>query len=96
MGALLREKMIMLLVTVGLWFAASIWPGGQTLGVDFISVAFDKNHLMQTKVHRLIIDPGSQQPVVILSDALEERGLFIWISHFEALSLIHISEPTRL
>jgi bifunctional DNase/RNase len=84
MGVLIKERNMRLLVTVGLWFAASIWPSGQTLGEDFTSVVSEKNDLMQTKVHRLIIDPGSQQPVVILSDALEERGLFIWISHFEA------------
>ena len=84
MGILLRERTIRLLVTAGIWFAASIWPSGQTLGEDLISVVSDKNHLIQAKVHRLIIDPGSQQPVVILADALEERGLFIWISHFEA------------
>ncbi len=84
MGILLRERMIMLLVTAGLWFAASIWPCGQTLGEEVRSLVSDKNDLIQAKVYRLITDPGSQQPVVILSDALEERGLFIWISHFEA------------
>jgi bifunctional DNase/RNase len=84
MEILLRERAVMLLVTAGLWLATWTWPVSETLGEDFTSVASDKNHLIQAKVHRLIIDPGSQQPVVILSDALEERGLFIWISPFEA------------
>lgn len=84
MGVLFKKGNKRLLVTAGLWLATSIWPAGETLGEDFTSVASDKNHLIQAKVHRLIIDPGSQQPVVILSDALEERGLFIWISPFEA------------
>ncbi len=84
MGVLFKQMNVRLLVAVGLWFAASIWPCGQTLGEDVTSVVSDKRDLIQTKVYRLITDPGSQQPVVILSDALEERGLFIWISHFEA------------
>ena len=84
MGVLIKERNMRLLVTAGLWFAASIWPFGQTLGEDVTSDVSNKRDLIQTKVYRLITDPGSQQPVVILSDALEERGLFIWISHFEA------------
>ncbi len=84
MRVLFKKGNKRLLVTAGLWLATSIWPAGETLGEDFTYVASDKNHLIQAKVHRLIIDPESQQPVVILSDALEERGLFIWISHFEA------------
>jgi bifunctional DNase/RNase len=84
MEILLSKRAMRLLFIAGLCLATLIWPGGETLGEDFISVASDKNDLIQAKVHRLIIDPGSQQPVVILSDALEERGLFIWISAFEA------------
>jgi bifunctional DNase/RNase len=87
MGVLFKERNMRRLVTAGLWFAVLIWSGGQTLAEDFASVAYDENDLIEAKVHRLIIDPGSQQPVVILSDALEERGLFIWISHFEATAI---------
>jgi bifunctional DNase/RNase len=84
MGVLFKERDMRLLAIAGLWLAMWIWLGGETLGQEFTSVASDKDDLIQAKVHRLIIDPGSQQPVVILSDALEERGLFIWISAFEA------------
>jgi bifunctional DNase/RNase len=84
MGVLYKEGYIKLLVIAGIWSFMSIWPGGETLGKDFSPIASEKDNLIQAKVHRLIIDPGSQQPVVILSDALEERGLFIWISAFEA------------
>jgi bifunctional DNase/RNase len=84
MEILLRDRTIRILVTAGLWLATSICAAGETLGEDLTSVAFEKNDLIQAKVHRLIIDPGSQQPVVILSDTQEERGLLIWISAFEA------------
>lgn len=84
MGVLYKEGYIKLLVIAGIWSFMFIWPSGETWGGELTSVASEKNDLIQAKVHRLIIDPGSQQPVVILSDALEERGLFIWISAFEA------------
>jgi bifunctional DNase/RNase len=84
MEIVLRDRMIRLLVTAGLLLATSMWSGGETLGKDFSSIASEKDDLIRAKVYRLIIDPGSQQPAVILSDALEERGLFIWISAFEA------------
>jgi len=39
---------------------------------------------MQVKVYRLVTDPLSEQPVVLLSDPMEERALPIWIGYFEA------------
>jgi len=40
--------------------------------------------LVEVKVHRLIIDPASNQPVVILADFDGDRALPIWIGFFEA------------
>jgi hypothetical protein len=40
--------------------------------------------LISVKISRLIVDPGSGQPVVILSDEKEKLGLPIWIGFFEA------------
>jgi bifunctional DNase/RNase len=84
MRILLREKTAKILLTAVLWWAVSSLFHGLSLAKDPRAIASEQNKLFPVKVHRLIIDPGSQQPVVILADALEERGLFIWISHFEA------------
>lgn len=84
MRILLREKIVKILLTAVLWSAASSFSHGPAVAEELKAIASEQNKLLLVKVHRLIIDPGSQQPVVILADALEERGLFIWISHFEA------------
>ncbi len=84
MRILLRGKIVKILLTAVLCSAVSSFSHGQAVAKDLRAIASEQNELLPAKVHRLIIDPGSQQPVVILADALEERGLFIWISHFEA------------
>ncbi len=38
----------------------------------------------EVKVFQLIVDPTSQQPVVLLTDQNQERALLIWIGPFEA------------
>jgi len=43
-----------------------------------------KNGLVQVKIHQIALDPNSSQPVVVLTDPLEERSLLIWIGSFEA------------
>ncbi len=44
-------------------------------------------NLLQVKVHRLIIDPKSEKPVVILADGNEKQALMIWIDYFEARAI---------
>ena len=51
--------------------------------VDDIS----SENLLQVKVHRLIIDPKSEKPVVILADGNEKQALMIWIDYFEARAI---------
>ena len=84
MGILLRKRRVMLFVTTVLWLVALIFSHDQTVAEDLRAIASEQNGLLPVEVHRLIVDPGSQQPIVILADTLGERGLFIWISHFEA------------
>ena len=41
----------------------------------------------EVRIHSVVRDPRSAQPVVFLSDMKGERGLFIWIGEAEALAL---------
>lgn len=43
--------------------------------------------MLQVQVHRLIVDPKSEKPVVILSDGNGEQALMIWIDYFEARAI---------
>jgi len=40
--------------------------------------------LQEVKVFQLIVDPTSQQPIVLLTDKDQERALLVWIGPFEA------------
>jgi bifunctional DNase/RNase len=79
-----KEKKTRFLAMTGLWLIVVIMLSVDTLAEDLISTAFEKNRLVRVKVHRLILDPERRQPVVILADPREERGLFIWIGFPEA------------
>ncbi|MBW2340476.1 MAG: bifunctional nuclease family protein [Deltaproteobacteria bacterium] len=76
--------MIRLLAIAGACLAGWIWPPGEAIAEGLTPVPFEQKELLQVKVHRLIADPTSQQPVVFLADSLEERALLIWIDFFEA------------
>ncbi len=47
-------------------------------------VSLPEKDLLEVKVHQLILDPTSMQPVVLLTDFRQERALLIWIGPFEA------------
>ena len=64
--------------------ALSMCLSGNALADISKSVAEKQNKVLQVKVHQLIIDRSSKQPVVVLTDALEERALLIWVGFFEA------------
>ncbi|MGQ9694400.1 MAG: bifunctional nuclease domain-containing protein [Thermodesulfobacteriota bacterium] len=46
--------------------------------------ASPEGDIQELKVFQLIVDPASQQPVVLLTDLNQERALLIWIGPFEA------------
>jgi uncharacterized protein len=46
-----------------------------------------KNNWLEVKIYRLSVDPRGNQPVVLLSDPLEQRVMPIWIGPFEANAL---------
>jgi len=84
MHVISKEKTIIFLVTTGACIAALIWLCGQTVAGALRSASLEKNGILPVEVHRLIVDPRTQQPIVILADSGQKRGLFIWIDHFEA------------
>jgi bifunctional DNase/RNase len=65
-------------------FAVAMACGGALAGEAVCSEDANTDDLIKVKVQRLIVDPASGHPVVILSDALERRALPIWIGRFEA------------
>jgi hypothetical protein len=84
MGVMSKLKTLGLIVTIGLCFAAVNIPLREAgAGMD-LSPGSEKSKLLPVTVYRLILDPVSQHPVVILADSLEERALPIWIDSFEA------------
>jgi uncharacterized protein len=51
--------------------------------------------LRRVKISQLILDPSSQQPVVLLTDLLEEKALPIWIGPCEADALYATMEKIK-
>jgi len=82
-------------VTAGLWLLASAWLSGESMGERIALTVREEKDLLQVKVHRLIVDPTSMQPVVFLADAREERALPIWIGPCEANALNMEMEGTK-
>ncbi|UCF91014.1 MAG: bifunctional nuclease family protein [Desulfobacterales bacterium] len=77
-----HEEKIRFWATVGLLLLGLAFrPAGEA------PAALAEHELLEVKVHRLIMDPGSNQPVVLLADAHEERALLIWIDFFEAQAI---------
>ena len=65
--------------------AAGPFPPGQALARP--SSPSEENKRLEVKIYRLAMDPLSNQPVVLLSDPLEQRAMPIWIGPFEANAL---------
>ena len=84
MGAMSRLKTLGRVTMLGLCVTAFIGFFAEAEARMDLSPGSEQSKLLPVKVYRLIIDPVSQHPVVILTDTLEERALPIWIDNFEA------------
>jgi len=51
------------------------------------STRSEENKWLEVQIYRLALDPRTNQPVVLLSDPMEERVMPIWIGQFEANAL---------
>jgi len=74
-------------VAAGFCFLASTWLSCESVGGKVALGIREEKDLLQVKVHKLIVDPTSMQPVVFLADSREERALPIWIGPCEANAL---------
>ena len=84
MGVMSKSTTMGLILSVGFFVALFINPISDAgAGMD-LSPGSEKSKLLPVTVYRLILDPVSQHPVVILADSPEERALPIWIDSFEA------------
>jgi hypothetical protein len=81
---MLKGRRIRFLSTAGLALAALISFSEGTLAEVLAPVILEQKDLLQVKVHQVILDPTSNQPVVLLADSPGERVLLIWIGHCEA------------
>ncbi len=71
---------------------------GEALAKKSAPAARETKELLRVKVHRLVVDPATGQPVVFLIDPREERVLPIWIGPFEANAINAVlqgSKPPR-
>ena len=90
-----REKRWGILVTAGICLAASMGLSYKVWAGQFTPAAAGSQDLLQVKVQRLIIDPSSMQPIVLLADPQEERALPVWIGPCEANAMNAEMEGTK-
>lgn len=82
----------------GMVFLILAYGLGEALAKKSAPAARETKELLRVKVHRLVVDPATGQPVVFLIDPREERVLPIWIGPFEANAINAVlqgSKPPR-
>jgi len=75
-----------LLAVAALWLVSSLAPYGKAAAEKstIATPAFEQKDFLQLKVHQVVVDPTSMQPVVFLADLSQERAMPIWIGPCEA------------
>jgi len=81
---MVKEKRFYFWATVGLFLVGLFWLSGKAVAETSAPNAWDEKEFIQVKVHRLVVDPATMQPVVFLADPLEERAVPMWIGPCEA------------
>ena len=84
---MLNGKSLHYLAIVSIWLPMLTVFADNTGAVVVRPVDSEKKELLEVNVHRLTVDPKSNNPVVILADGSEERALLIWIGFFEARAI---------
>jgi bifunctional DNase/RNase len=81
------KKIKVLLVLMGLWFIFSTCSSGEIPAQQFVSADMIEDDLLQVRVDKLIVDPTTKNPVVLLSGPGNKRRLYIWIGPSEARAI---------
>ena len=92
---MIPKKIKLMLALFALWFLASAWSCGEIPAKELTSTALDKEDLVRVNIHKLIVDPATQNPVVTLSDPDKKRVLFIWIGPSEARAIYAELQGTK-
>ena len=81
------KKIKVLSVLMGLWFIFSTCSSGDIPTRRFASADLIEDDLLQVRVDTLIVDPTTNNPVVLLSGPGNKRRLYIWIGPSEARAI---------
>ncbi|OGP97769.1 MAG: hypothetical protein A2Z51_05890 [Deltaproteobacteria bacterium RBG_19FT_COMBO_52_11] len=83
---MLKQKRTRLLAVAGLWLISSLALYGKAAAEKstIATPAFEQKDFLQLKVHQVVVDSTTMQPVVFLADPPEERAMPIWIGPCEA------------
>ncbi len=81
------KKIKVLFVLMGLWFILSTCSSGEIPAKQLVSADMIADDLLQVRVHKLIVDPTTKNPVVLLSGPGNKRTLYIWIGPSEARAI---------
>ena len=84
---MLSNKTHKYLIVAGICLIALLELNAETILERVRADAPEQKDLLRVDVHDLIIDPLSKKPVVILSDADEDRAIYIWIGDVEARAI---------
>jgi bifunctional DNase/RNase len=76
-----------LLAAAGCFLTAFLWSTDAFTASGIAPVANERNDLLQITVHRIIMEPTSNDPVVLLADSQKQRALFIGIGFNEARAI---------
>ncbi len=81
------KKLKVLLTLMALWTVVSTCSSGEIPTKESALAALGEEELVRVSIHKLIVDPATQNPVVALSDPYQRRALFIWIGPAEARAI---------
>ena len=87
-SVLLKEQGMRFLAAAGFLLIILHSLCGQTTAGNFAPIDGDQDEFLLVKVFRVVIDPGSMQPAVVLAGPLEERGFFILIDQYVSNAIL--------